>query len=154
MGPRRIRSGKRNSVLASSRPWAGFNGATANPPWKTGLWAGGGAKLKKLQWGHGESTGENADAKLDRRPAATAPGGPGGLTWGKRVWWWVRLWGRWGLQGAPGESAVENAGRLSQRRTVRGASMGPRRIRRGKLGRVQGALDAAERFNGATANPP
>ena len=38
-----------------------FNGATANPPWKTPGAAGGLFIAGRLQWGHGESAVENFD---------------------------------------------------------------------------------------------
>src|SRR5258707_8478818 len=44
-----------------------FNGATANPPWKTLLLARKEWRAWKLQWGHGESAVENGTLLCRRR---------------------------------------------------------------------------------------
>src|SRR5258707_1051054 len=88
MGPRRIRRGKPSSSAnispASWRVHWGhgesaventnrqvtchsasqcFNGATANPPWKTAKSGPVSQGVVQLQWGHGESAVENDDKR-------------------------------------------------------------------------------------------
>src|SRR5258707_357817 len=53
-------------------PKGGFNGATANPPWKTAMFGGSSGSLWALQWGHGESAVENLGRVRICRPDGMA----------------------------------------------------------------------------------
>ncbi len=131
MGPRRIRRGEHGSVEAGWSGRACFNGATANSPWRTPLPTRPPRTApRRLQWGHGEFAVENVVSVMPSPVAMAA------LQWGH------------------GEFAVENRTGSAGGRGISGASMGPRRIRRGE--RLRQALHGSRvrRFNGATANSP
>ncbi len=135
MGPRRIRRGEPVPPAAYDvrRP-GGFNGATANSPWRTRTGAPRPDRADRLQWGHGEFAVENGRrAHSARRGAGGASMGPRRIRRGE-----LRIVGP-GLMVSPlqwghGEFAVENEGSGLQASGQRSASMGPRRIRRGEPG--------------------
>ncbi len=157
MGPRRIRRGElRSSWPVTSRGKNCFNGATANSPWRT-----------------------MRSAACPRRPRRGFNGATANSPWRTTVAACVAEYRRKLLQWGHGEFAVENERALETLKALAdGASMGPRRIRRGERGRcarddpgavlqwghgefaVENDLPcpvsrrAAAGFNGATANSP
>src|SRR5438445_404313 len=62
MGPRRIRRGERHRHRQRGASLRGFNGATANSPWRTLPAATSPPSSTLLQWGHGEFAVENLSA--------------------------------------------------------------------------------------------
>ncbi len=132
MGPRRIRRGERPGKHPRVKWKDGFNGATANSPWRTCTLTVTTNQVTVLQWGHGEFAVEN-------EWVARAPWKANGeLQWGHgefavenaKPQGSLAYCGK--LQWGHGEFAVENRTCLYLEEHGTQASMGPRRIRRGE----------------------
>src|SRR5258707_1155950 len=108
MGPRRIRRGKPARIPRPGESSTGFNGATANPPWKTVAPSRYWACSMELQWGHGESAVENGARISDIATGQTSfNGATANPPWKTFASASSRRHGV-ALQWGHGESAVEN----------------------------------------------
>src|SRR5947199_263329 len=70
MGPRRIRRGGRRPPVRCRAVGWGFNGATANSPWRTTSRLTPLGPPRRLQWGHGEFAVEEGRYRPRRQPGS------------------------------------------------------------------------------------
>src|SRR5258707_288254 len=154
MGPRRIRRGKQRNPALSPRAWSSFNGATANPPWKTMISAEPTIPRARASMGPRRIRRGKPQEEMLYSDSTRASMGPRRIRRGKRILEPQHEAVSVALQWGHGESAVENLDH--GRRENRGAQL--------QWGHGESAVEnvsdwltnrtTIRDFNGATENPP
>src|SRR5437867_2177398 len=125
MGPRRKGRGEQRAARASLKKNLGFNGATAQGPWRTTARAPYSRPPATLQWGHGARAVENLLTDVHSLPAFRASMGPRRKGRGELLAQLSRPLAFPGFNGATAQGPWRTARLRGGPVVAGGASMGP-----------------------------